>query len=837
MQMIVQDVKYAFRQLRAHPGLFLAAVLTLALGLGANTAIFSLLDQALLRSLPVRDPQQLVFLRGTGDAWEGHTSLHGGDKYVAFSYPMYQDLRDQAKAFAGLIATAPADVGITRNGASLLTRAELVSGNYFAVLGVQPALGRVLAQADDTIAGANPVAVMSYEFWRSRFGADPSVVGATVAINGQPFQIIGISAPRFRSAVWGETPGVFVPMSMLDTIVPGKGNRLSNHKDRWLNILGRLQPGESAARAQVAVAPLWHALRSEELKQLGSSSQRFTAEYLTNSRLLVAPEARGFSYQREDYALPLIAMMAMAVMVLAMAVINVASLLLVRAAGRLREFTVRAAMGAGRWRLLQQLLTEGMLIGIAGGLGGLLLARYGTALLVRQWNGDQTQNAFSAETDARVLVLSFVLAVALSLLFSLAPALLLRRPDLTRAMRERSDTGSTSLAGFRRVTVCLQVMFSVLLLVGASLFVRTMQKLHSVDLGFNVQHLVTFGIDPKFAGYAPEAVPALHQRVLDAMRAVPGVQAAAGADQAVLDEGNTLNVTVAGYTGPQDEDVHVGNTFASPLYFATLQTPLLAGRAFTEGDRKGSPLVAVVNEAFARKFCGEARKCVGRLMATGAGDHLQLDTEIVGVVRDSKLGGIRSNIAPSLFRPLRQQGDPERLYVYLRTYMAPNAALETIRKTMQSVDPKLALTALRTMDAQIDDSLQNERMIALLAATFGVLAALLAGVGIYGVLAYATNQRTREIGIRLALGSSRTAVVRVVVADVALVAGLGAALALPVAYALSRLLREQLFGVSATDPLSVVIGVVLVGCVALLAAALPARRAAFVEPTQALRAE
>lgn len=845
MTAALQDLRFALRQIGRSPAFALTAIVTLALGIGANTAIFSLLDQALLRSLPVRDPQQLVILEGTGDAWEGNSSTHGGDHAAYFSYPMYKDLRDRTQAFEGIIATAPADVDFARNGVSENSRAEIVSGNYFTVLGVRPALGRLFTEADDLGKDANPVAVLSYDFWRDHLGSDPAVVGAVASVNGHPFQIVGVAAPGFRSAVWGETPSLFVPMSMLDQIVPGKGKRLIDHTDRWMNILGRLKPGESYAAAEAATQPLWHALRAEELKALGTRSKRFTDDFVTASRIRVLPGAKGFSYQRDKFQKPLLAVMAMALLVLLIASVNVASLLLVRSASRIREFSLRYALGAGSARILQQLLLEGLLIGIAGGLTGMLLAPAAIRALLHQLAGDRTNLAFSPSIHGRLLLFNFAVALAVSVLFSLAPALHLRRPDLTLAMRQTSGTSSGfigsvgsvgSMLSFRRVVVCLQIGLSVLLLVGAGLFVRTMQKLRAVDVGFTTTHLVTFGINPKLSGYAPAAVPVLHQRVIEMLSALPGVQSVAATDDPELaGNGQGGNVTVSGYTAPPDEQFSIEEPYVSPPYFSTFRIPLLAGRAFTDADAAGGQLVAIVNETFAKHFCGSAQACLGRQLAGGAGNHLKLNTEIVGVARDTKHEGIRQGVNPTLFRPLKQSPDPERLFLYLRTSTDPAQFLPTVRRSMQQLDPTLPIAALRTMEAQIDDSLSNERMITLLAVSFGLLATLLAGVGLYGVLAYSTAQRTREIGIRIALGSSRLAVSRIAVADVLRLAGI--ALALPVAFGLSRLLRSQLFGVSAADP-AILLGVaLLITLVALAAALLSARRAASVSPTQALRTE
>jgi len=477
MNSILQDLRYALRQLRRSPGFAVTAILTLALGVGANTAIFSLLDQALLRSLPVRDPQRLVVLKGTGDAWNGSSSNNGGEDADYFSYPMYQDLRDQNHVFDGLIGTAPAQTGFSRGGSSQVLDAELVTGNYFNVLGVQPALGRIFSPADDA-PNATPAVIVSFDFWRNTLASDPRIVGSTVSLNGHPFQVIGVAAPRFHSAVWGQTPEVFVPMAMVDQVTSYSGG-LREHFSRWMNILGRLKPGVSAVQAQAGLAPVWHALRANELKMLGKSSPRFVAGFLTNSRLLVKPGAQGFSYRRPNIEKPFLAVMAMAVLVLLISAVNVASLLLVRSASRVREFALRTALGARSGRVVAQLLIEGLLIGVGGGTIGLAFSPIALRVLVNRLSDPDSGNPFSAAIDLRLLVFNFAVAIAISLFFSLAPALQLSKLSITSTLRESTGTGSGALLNLRRLVVCLQIGLSVILLVASGLFLRTMQKLRA----------------------------------------------------------------------------------------------------------------------------------------------------------------------------------------------------------------------------------------------------------------------------------------------------------------------------------------------------------------------
>jgi putative ABC transport system permease protein len=836
MSTFTQDLQFALRQMRRAPGFVLTAVSTLALGVGANTAVYSLLDQALLRALPVRAPEQLVVLSAPGKAWEGHTSDDGAGADKSFSYPMYRDLRDQAKVFDGLIATTQAAVGITYDRMSEPGDAEVVSGNYFSVLGVRAALGRLLTPADDGAPGANPAAVLSYRYWASHLGSDPRLVGQTIALNGHAFEVIGVAPPNFQSAVWGEMPDVFVPMSMLDVVIPGQGKRLSDHTDRWMNVIGRRHEEETREQAEAGVALLWHALRAEELKALGQRSPRFVDDFLTHSRLQLEPGARGLSYSRGDLEVPLLAMMAMATLLLLLAATNVASLLLVRAASRGQEFAVRSAMGARSGRILQQLLIEGGLIGLLGGAAGLLIAPVAMRLLVHQFARPDQAAPFDAGLDLRLLGFGLVTALAVSLLFSLAPAMQLMRPQLVEALKQTAMT-RRGVLNLRRAMVSLQIGLSVLLLMGAGLFVRTLENLRHVDAGFNTTHLITLHVDPLQAGYKPPQISGLERRVIDVMRAQPGVKAVAlSDDQELAGNGQGGNVTVEGYTSPANEEFDVEETVIDSDYFHAMQIPIALGRTFSETDNTTAQPVAMVNETFVRHYFKDAASAIGRRVAKGAGDHLHYMV-IVGVVRDTRHRTLRDPSLPTLFMPIDQADAPGRLFLYLRTATPPEAMFATVRSALRSIDPTLTIAGLRTMDEQIEENISNERMIEVLALVFGGLAALLAGVGIFGVLAHATVQRTREIGIRIALGSTRLAVSVLVLKETLRLGAVGVIVALPCAVLLGRTLRSQLFGVSAADPWTLAGVALLMGLIGVLATLIPARRAASIDPVEALRIE
>jgi predicted permease len=479
-----------------------------------------------------------------------------------------------------------------------------------------------------------------------------------------------------------------------------------------------------------------------------------------------------------------------------------------------------------------------MVLGVLGGAAGLLLVPAATHFLVSRMTSGEGQPPFSTSIDGRVLAFNFTVAIGVSLLFALAPALQLWKPDLVSQMKEQSAASTGGRLTFRRVTVALQIGLSLLLLVCSGLFVRTLHNLRNVDVGFATDHLITFGLEPNLAGYGKEAVLPVHKRVLESMAALPGVaRVGATNDQELANNGQSGNISVQGYTASEDEDMNAEQPYVTPDYFAALKVPLLAGRAFTDADDTTHLKVAVVNETLAKRFFGSPQNAIGRMLASGGGNKVKYDIEIVGVVRDYIHRGMRGKVKMTAYHPAAQDSNPAGMHYYVRTWGASDAAMGMIRNTVQQIDSKLVIDGLSTMDAEIDQNINDERMIALLAVSFGALATLLAGIGLYGVLAYATAQRTREIGVRMALGSDRGGIVALVLKDVLKLAGISVAVAVPVAIFATRVLKSQLFGVSNADPVVLVSATVLVALVAVVAAALPARRAASVEPMQALRSE
>jgi len=840
MNSFLQDVRYALRQLRKSPAFTLTVILTLMLGIGANAAVFTLFDQVLLRMLPVQRPQELVRFHWTG-SFRGSMSSFGGDSQNYFSYPMYKDLRDQNQVFQGILASDKAYVGVSWHGQAESEDAEVVSGNYFQLLGLKPAAGRLFTQQDDTAKDANPVVVLSYAYWNSRFAASRDVIGQTLSINGHSFTIVGVAPAHFDSAIGGFRPGIFVPISMEAVAIPWRAvlNDLTDHQAVWLTLVARLKPGVSVAQAQAGLAPLWHALRASELALYKSRSEEFSKHYVEGSHLTVLDDSKGFSPGRTDLQKPLVIIMSMAGLLVILCAMNVATLLLLRAAGRAREMSMRYALGARRSRIVSQLFIEGGVLGIVGAAAGLAFAPLAATILVRlMTNADTGSEPYSSSIDARILLFTLAVSVSITFLFSVAPVLHFLRPDLAHALRQNAGTASANSQRFRKLAVGAQIALSVLLLGGAGLFVRTLDNLRRVQVGYDATHLATFTLDPTTSGYGETQTLRIVTDAMIALDRVPGVVSAAGTtDPELSGDSTTSNFSIQGYKAQEDEDLNFEQPRITPGYFATLRQPILAGREFTGADAKAQPKVAVVNLAFAKRFYGSPQQAIGRNISDGAGSDIKYDITIIGVVGDIKHTDLRTPLGPAVYLPYFQSEHPTGVAVYVQTSQPPQILLPAVRNAIHQLDSTLVVDGLRTMDAQMDRTVSDERALAFLAIGFSVLAMILAAVGLYGVLAYSTEQRTREIGVRLALGAPRASVVFVVVREMAIIAAIATLIALPSTVALARLFRSELYGVTTFDPLTLFGAVLFTALMVAVAAALPARRAAAVEPMKALRVE
>jgi predicted permease len=839
-QRLLQNIRYALRQLSKSPGFTFTIVITLALGIGANAAVFTLFDHVLLRMLPVEHPKELVRFEWTG-AYSGSASSFGGDTTNYFSYPMYKDLRDQNQVFQGMLAAVRTNVGVSWHNQAENKDAEVVTGNYFQVLGLKPVIGRLLIQQDDTVKNANPLVVLSYDYWKTRFAASRDIVGQTILINGDSFTILGVAPETFQSVIGGYKPGVFIPISMVEEAMPWMTSRdnLNNHQSIWLSLVARLKPGVSIPQAQASLAPLWHSLRAQELTLYKSSSERFEKHFLDDSRLLVKDDSTGFSPGRLELTAPLIILMSMVGLLAVMCAINVATLLLLRATCRAREMSIRYALGAGRNHIVSQLLVESGFLGATGAVAGLAFAPLTANILVHLMTPtDPGNEPYSATIDTHVLLFTLGVSLVVILLFSIAPLLHFLRPNLTQALRQNASTASKNSQRFRKIAVGVQIALSVLLLGGAGLFMRTFEALRHQPVGFDTANLVTFSLDPTLSGYGRDRTARIVTDAIEALHQIPNVTYAAATTDPELDRDSSgAGFTVQGYKPSADERMRFETPWITVGYFAALGQPLLIGREFAPSDTQGQPKVAVVNLALAERFYGSAQNALGHDLAEGNGDGARPDTTIVGVVSNVKHQDLRTDIGPAVYRPYLQKPHAAGVQVYVRTVQTPETVEASIQQTIHGLDPTLIVDGLRTMEAQVDLCASNERTLAFLAIGFAMLAIMLASVGIYGVVAYSTEQRTMEIGVRLALGMPRSGAIMLVIREMLVISAGATVIAVPLIVALARLFSNQLYGVTTFDTPTLAGDVVVIAIMVVLASSIPARRAAFIEPVQALRSE
>ncbi|HKC25625.1 MAG TPA: ABC transporter permease [Thermoanaerobaculia bacterium] len=832
MDGFLQDLRLAGRTMRRNPGFAFIVVLTLGLGIGANAAIFSLMDQVLLRALPVQDPARLVLVSGPG-ARSGRTSSHTDD-VVPLSQPMLAALRRETRVFeamAGFYLTS-LNVGVGRDTAQ--AEAEIVTGDYFRVLGVRPAVGRVLGASDDATPGGHPVVVLSHAYWMRRFGGDPSIVGTPVHVNGQPMTVVGVAARGFLGSEVGRSADLFAPAAMKAAVTPG-WNGLGEWHVYWLHAIARLAPGFTRESALPQVNVVYARALVEDAQRLTSKSKDFRERFLAK-KLVLLPGGSGTSGLRRQFSTPLIVLMGMVGLVLLIACANVANLLLARSAARQRDIAVRLAIGAGRGHLVRQLLVESAVLGLLGAAAGIGFASVTSKLLLRAVPLSGAP-ALSSAVDARVTLFALGAGLVTTLLFGLAPALSSTRPSLSLALRAGAGNRvAGSPARFRRGLVVAQVALSLLLLIGAGLFVRSLKNLLALDPGFVTERVLTFTVDPALSGMDTARGGAFFVRLRESIAHLPGVSSVSMARIGLLTgDDSSSTVKIEGYEAREQEDMNPNVNQVGTGFFETLGMRLVSGRELDDRDSASARNVAVVNEAFARSFF-KGESTIGRRFGWGRAEK-GFDVEIVGVVRDGKEIGLRSETHRLVYTPLAQAELPGRATYYVRAVGPPAALASSLRHAVAQADPGVPVTDMKTMESQVDESLFTERLVAGLSAAFGLLATLLAAVGLYGVTSWSVAQRTQEIGLRMALGAQRRNVLSLILGEVGMLTGLGIAAGLPAALVLAYLVRSQLFGVSSADPLTILASTATLALVTLLAGFLPARRAMRVEPLVALRYE
>ncbi|HEV8040174.1 MAG TPA: ABC transporter permease [Bryobacteraceae bacterium] len=832
MLTLFEDVRYALRGLRKSPLFTTVALASLAVGIGANTAVFSLMDQALLRSLPVQHPEQLVLFSAPGPR-SGTINSNYND-HVAFSYPMYREFRDGNTVFSGVMARFPISFSVSWNNQTERVSGDLVSGNYFEVLGVHAAIGRTFTEDDDRKPGAEPVVVLSYGYWKRRFAADPGVLNQTVILNSHPMTIVGVAQAGFNSVGVGEAQDVFVPMMMQGIMMPLRGNDLENKRSMWLNVFARLKPGVSRQQAEAAMNVFWKPILESEAKDIPNLSQSVRARFL-NRHLSLEAGGQGVSGAPPEFSAVFAVLMGMVGLLLLIACANVANLLIARASARQREVSIRLAMGASRGQLIRQLLTESLVLAVGGGLLGLLVADWTGGGLLRLLPDDPSVHGLTSHPDTRIFLFALGLSLITGLLFGLAPAIQGTRAELAATLKDQASgvVGGFGHIRFRKGLVVTQVALSLVLLIAAGLFTRSLYNVKNIDVGMRTDHLIQFTIQPSLNGYSQARMLALFERLHDDISKFPGVHAVSMAEEPVL-AGDMIagTIKVEGYQSKEDEDMTVYENYVGPGYLATMGIPLLAGRDFTKADGPGAPHVAVINQKTAEHFFGKENP-LGRHVAFGRGNDRM---EIVGLVKNGKASDPKEKTQQFLFGSYSQR-PMNQLTFYARTAQDPLAMAQALRAEVRRQDANMPIFNVKTLEMQIDESLFVDRLVAMLSAAFGMLATLLAAIGLYGVMAFMVVRRTREIGIRMALGADRRSVLRLVMREVLMLAGAGIVIALLASLAVGRVVQSQLLGVSAHDPLVMACATGGLALVALFAGYLPALRATRVDPLSALRYE
>ena len=819
VQETIRDLRYGARALRRTPGFTATAVLSLALGIGANTAIFSILHALVLRSLPVSDPGQLVVV---------------SRNQLSLPYPLFRHFQDHSRTLDGVVAFRSAPWRVTdAAGSTERISGVLVSGSYFRVLGVAPILGTAITDEDDRTPGSGgprgPVAVLSHGFWMRHFAGQRSVIGSRMLVNGHPFTVVGIAPPAFNGTEVGESPDVFASMMMQDVLLPGLGNAvslaLSQRRNNWLRIIGRVKADSDVRQAEAELTTLLSGFNKEILES-GETLTESQRRNLAGQQITLLAGHAGISSLRQQYSKPLWVLMTVMGLVLLIACANIANLSLSRASARRQEIAIRLGLGASRGRLVSQLLTESLLLALAGGLSGLLFARWLRDLLMTYLPLGQR---LSVPLDRDVMLFTLTLAAGAALLFGLVPAFQSTKLDVTPALKGAGTSSRSSRALFRKGLVIAQVSLSLVVILASALFLRSLQNLIGVDTGFARENILVASVD-----VSADRFTQFYPRLLEEVKSLPGVVAAGLADTAPLGTSTGWNIHIPGYVPvPNEPRASPWVVFVSPGYVETMKLPLVLGRDFEQRDLTTPANVMIVNETFARHYFSGMNP-VGRRVGLSPG---VFDVEIIGVARDTKYRGLREDPMRTVYVPFRPGPWASGMVVHLRTAGDPSTLASALRERVRALDPGATIFNIRTVEDEIDRTLLRERLVATMTALFGVLALALAAVGLYGLLSYGVAQRTREFGIRIAIGAKADAIRRLVLGEAAWLVGIGTILGLVAAWSLGRVVTGMLFGIEATDVTSAVVAVAVLSACALIAAWIPARRASNVDPTIALRSQ
>ena len=831
----MRPLKFALRTLFKTPFVTGVAILSLALGIGANAAIFSIFNQILLRNLPIPEPAALVNLASPGPK-QGSTSCNdAGSCDAVFSYAMFRDLQRMQTVFTEIAAHRLFGANLSYGGQTVSGSGVLVSGSYFPVLGVQPALGRLISPDDDKKTGESAVVVLSHAYWTARFGQRRDVIDKTMVVNGQTLTIVGVAPKGFEGTTLGAQPNVYVPITLRGVMEPGFEVGFANRRSYWAYLFARLKPGVTIETARTAMNGIYHGIINDVDAPLQRGMSEQTLQRFREKPLMLESGHQGQSSVRGEAGTPLLMLLAVTGLVLLIACANIANLLLARGASRSGEMAVRLSIGANRRHLIVQLLTESLLLASFGGVAGLLIAQW-TLSVIGSMLPEDAARMVTLRVDGTVMLFAAALTLTTGILFGLFPALHSTRPDLLSTLKNQAGqpSGARAAAWFRTSLATVQIAMSMALLIAAGLFVKSLANVSRVDLGMKVDHLVTFGVAPVLNGYKPEKSRVLFSQIEQQLAAQPGVTHVTAALVAVLAGNNWgSSVTVEGYPKGPDIDTEARFNMVGPDYFRTMGVPLLAGREFTERDTLGAPKVAIVNEAFTRKF-NLGTNAVGKRI-TDRGDTL--DIEIIGVARDAKYSEVRDEIPPLFFRPYKQDDSVGAITFYARTVGDPDQLMTAVPRVVSALDPNLPVDELRSVEEQVRQNTFLDRFVGVLAAAFASLATLLAAIGLYGVLAYTVAQRTREIGLRMALGAAPARVRGMVLRQVAWMTLAGGIVGATAAFYAGRAAGALLYSMKPHDPVVFGSAIALLGLVALVAGLIPAHRASRVDPMTALRYE